>query len=259
MSERPRLGELLVAAGVIDEAQCERALHEQRRTGRRLGATLLEMDALSEETLTRTLARQLSLPVAWLRGKRIRSEILDLVPRELIEKHHCLPVHRKDGDEPTLLLAMEDPSDVAAIDEVARHAGLAIQPVLAAPSELDDAIRRHAPVDPGDSLACAEFMKEDPSHAPELLALQTAASDAGRRPQAALPPFEFAGERDPAPSQAVAMPSPAPSPSPSPSANGLVLRALTQLLVEKGVITRAELIGRLRKLGGSASDGDDEG
>lgn len=254
MSERPRLGELLVAAGVIDEAQCERALHEQRRTGRRLGATLLEMDALSEETLTRTLARQLSLPVAWLRGKRIRSEILDLVPRELIEKHHCLPVHRSDGDEPTLLLAMEDPSDVAAIDEVARHTGLAIQPVLAAPSELDDAIRRHAPVDPGDSLACAEFMKEGPSHAPELVALQLTAPVAGRRPGAALPPFEFAGEEDPAPPQAGTS-----SPSPSPSANGLVLRALTQLLVEKGVITRSELIDRLRTLGGSASDGDGEG
>lgn len=248
MPERQRLGDLLVAAGVIDDAQRQQALDEQTRTGRRLGATLLGMEALDEETLTRTLARQLSLPVAWLRDRRVRREVLDLVPRELIEKHRCLPVQRHDRGEPTLLLAMEDPSDVAAIDEIATHTGLAIQPVLAAASELEDAIQRHRPVDPGDSLASAEFLRDDDS-GPDLLAMEV--RDLDHAEAAPLSPVAAAGQAPPLASPAPALPPSAPPPRP----NDLVLRALTQLLVEKGIITRKELIDRLGKLGADDAEG----
>ena len=227
MSKRLRLGELLVEAGVIDEDQRERALEAHRETGRRFGAMLVEMRFLDEETLVRTLARQLSLPVVWLDGRRIRQEVLDRVPQGLVFKYGCLPV-QMDPEGEGLLLAMEDPLDQDAIEEVAAKSGLPVRPVLAAPTELSDAIRRHAP-DPGDSLAAAEFVNaRDP--APELVSLHGAGG---------LPP----------------LPKPPAEPKPAQS-NDLVLRALTQLLVEKGLLTRSELIERLGALSADGKPGE---
>ena len=238
MSQRPRLGELLVDAGVIGEEQLAQALSRQQQNPLRLGKTLLQMQALDEETLTRTLARQLSVPVAWLRGKRIRGELLELVPRELIERHRCLPVQLDDRGEKTLLLAMEDPSDIAAIDAIATSTGLAVRPVLAAPSELDDAIARHFEIDPGDSLSQVEFVDDEDSR-PDLLSIENKAPAPTVH---ALPPLQ-------------AMSPPAASqPEATAVADDLVLRALTQLLVEKGVFTREELIERLGALAGKTPD-----
>jgi type IV pilus assembly protein PilB len=215
MSERPRLGELLIGAGVIDEQQLARALERQRERPLPLGKTLLEMQAVDEETLTRTLARQLCVPMVWLRGKRIKADVLELVPRELVEKHRCLPVQLDHTR--TLLLALEDPSDPVPVEEVAQASGLVVKPVLASASELEDAIQRHAPADPDLSFRHMEFVDGDES-APELLSVA--------------PPEEGA-----------------PGSDPESSANALVLRAISQLLVEKGVIAREELIERLEKLG----------
>ncbi|MGH0031252.1 MAG: hypothetical protein ACQGVC_15760 [Myxococcota bacterium] len=219
MSQRPMLGELLMQAGVIDEAQLAVALERQRDLERPLGKTLLEMDAIDEETLTRTLARQLSVPIVWLRGKRVKAEILDLVPRELIDKHRCLPVQQ--GRDKTLLLAMEDPSDDGVVREVSEASGLAVRPVLAAASELEDAIERHAPADPELSFRHMEFV-DGAESGPDLLTVE--------------PPDGL--EPGPPP---VALTT-------GISASDLVLRALSQLLVEKGVITRDELVARLEKL-----------
>ena len=222
MSERPRLGELLIGAGVIDEVQLAQALVRQRETPLPLGKTLLEMQALDEETLIRTLARQLAVPMVWLRGKRIKAEVLELVPRDLIEKYRCLPVQLDRSK--TLMLALEDPTDPVPVEDVAQASGLRVKPVLAAPSELEEAIRRHAPADPEQSFRHMEFVDGDES-APELLSVESHAASAPR-----------------------------PDSGSSSSADALVLRAISQLLVEKGVITRTELITRLEKLGRGAPD-----
>jgi len=89
---RPKLGELLVDAGVVDEMQLEAALGEQKNWGGRLGQTLMQMGVLDEETLVRTLARQLAIPVVWLRGKRIKPEVVELLHDDFIRKHRVLPV-----------------------------------------------------------------------------------------------------------------------------------------------------------------------
>ena len=68
MNKRLKLGEMLVAKGLIGEAQLAAALSEQRRWGKRLGMTLVLMGCLEEETLVRTLAAQLKLPVARIRA-----------------------------------------------------------------------------------------------------------------------------------------------------------------------------------------------
>jgi len=224
---RPKLGELLVAARVIDEAQLRSALSEQAKWGRPLGATLVQMGFLDEETLVRTLARQLAVPVVWLRGRTVRSDILDLVPRELAEKHRCLPVLLDERGGKTLLLAMADPADLAGADEVSFTSGLPVKPVLAAPSELEEAIERHYPradAADDDSFGEPRFIGADPSEAsaaerPELLGAP-GGPDAGA----------------PAPQRVVSVEADA------------ILRALTQLLVEKGIISRDELVERVRDL-----------
>src|SRR5215475_15787518 len=79
--ERPKIGELLVAAGVIEPDVLEMALEKQRAQGGRLGGILVRMGALDEELLVRTVARQLEMPVAWLRGKQVKPEVLSQLPR----------------------------------------------------------------------------------------------------------------------------------------------------------------------------------
>ena len=217
---RPKLGELLVDAGVVDEMQLEAALGEQKNWGERLGQTLLQMGVLDEETLVRTLARQLAIPVVWLRGKRIKPDVIELLDADYIQKNRVLPVLLDQRGSRTLILAMEDPCNIEVIDTVCRQTGVPVKPALAAPSELDDAIGRHVVSDLEDSLYGASFAVEEET-GPDLVQMQQEAKPNDTEPEAA-----EAG---------------APS-------NAVVLRALTQLLVEKGIFTREELIARLGAL-----------
>ena len=163
MADRPRLGELLVGAGVIDRAQLGAALAEQRKWGSPLGTIVVRMGFVDEETLVRTLARQLKLPLAWLRGKRIGYGVLTTLPGELAQKHRCLPLSvHGEGTGRTLYLAMQDPVDLQALDEIRFHVGCTIKPVLAAPSELEEALRRHYP------LAAADRPPREAGHEPAL-------------------------------------------------------------------------------------------
>jgi len=204
MAQRPKLGELLVAAGVIDAAALEGALAKQSTQGGRLGKLLVEAGALSEETLVRTLARQMSIPVAWLRDKQVKPEVLAHLPGHVALKHRCLPVliDRRGGD--TLLIAMEDPSDATALDEIASAAGCPVRVVLAAPSELDDALARHYPDDeeaPGDEEP--ELLLDDPlaiKSDSDLPAIKSGAEEPASRPavaaEAETPGFDLAAPGD---------------------------------------------------------------
>jgi type IV pilus assembly protein PilB len=249
MGERPRLGELLIDSGAIAESQLAAALGEQKQWGRPLGMTLVRMGFLEEETLVRVLARQLKLPVAWLRGKRVNPEVLDLLPPELAEKHHCLPLFLNDeAGGRVLYLAMEDPTDLTAVDDIGFQVGFKIRPVLAGPSELDEALHRHyhwgfmageAPSDPSPHDEVSE------ANEPELLMLDEEVGN-GRGSGTALPvsPLTTAKADTERPH------SPASSVQPV-----VILRALTRLLIEKGVMTREELVERVRL----AADGEDDG
>ncbi len=144
MPKRLRIGELLIKSGRISEDQLHAALAEQKRTGRPLGGTLVRMGFIGEGDLVEALARQLSLPVVRLDGKRLEPEVLKLIPVKLAQKYRCLPLFVKhDGGAGVLFLGMEYPSDLAAVDDLSFHAGMEIQPVLVAPSELHEAIDRY--------------------------------------------------------------------------------------------------------------------
>jgi hypothetical protein len=143
MQERIKVGEILVKAGVIDEMQLQAALGEQARWGRRLGVTLIKLGFVEERDLVRALASQLNLPVASLEGKRIHPDILALVPAELAEEHSVIPLFTKqENGVGQLFLGMEDPSNLAVLDDLAFRSGMQVRPVMVGPSELAEAIDR---------------------------------------------------------------------------------------------------------------------
>ena len=144
MRDRPRVGEILVAAGIIDEMQLNAALGEQQRWGKRLGVTLIKMGMVEEGHLIRALAKQLDLPVATLAGKRIPPEIVALVPARIASEHGVMPLFTKgQGPNAQLFLGMEDPSNLAVLDDVSFRTGMEIRPVMIGPTELGEAIDRY--------------------------------------------------------------------------------------------------------------------
>ncbi len=143
MRERIKVGEILLRAGVIDQMQLNAALGEQTRWGRRLGVTLIKLGFLEERDLVRALASQLSLPVASLEGKRIHPDILALVPASIAEEHSVIPLFTKEENGMgQLFLGMEDPSNLAVLDDLSFRTGLEVRPVMVGPSELAEAIDR---------------------------------------------------------------------------------------------------------------------
>ena len=138
-----RIGELLVEAGVLSQSQLEQALFAQRKDGRKLGQLLIELGLVSEVQLTQTLSRQLSVPWVSLYHVDFSRSLLNLVPREVAERYAVVPILvrriKKQGD--TLYIAMDDPTNEAAIEDVARSASLPVKPMIACPSDIRAAIR----------------------------------------------------------------------------------------------------------------------
>jgi type IV pilus assembly protein PilB len=138
-----RIGELLVEAGVLSQSQLEQALFAQRKDGRKLGQLLIELGLVSEVQLTQTLSRQLSVPWVSLYHVDFSRSLLNLVSREIAERYAVVPILvrrvRKQGE--TLYVAMDDPTNEAAIEEVARTAALPVKPMIACPSDIRAAIR----------------------------------------------------------------------------------------------------------------------
>jgi len=138
-----RIGELLVEAGVLSQSQLEQALFAQRKDGRKLGQLLIELGLVSEIHLTQTLSRQLSVPWVSLYHVDFSRSLLNLVSREIAEKYCLVPIFvrrvRKQGE--TLYIAMDDPTNDLATDEVARAASLPVKPMIACPSDIRAAIR----------------------------------------------------------------------------------------------------------------------
>ena len=247
-----KLGERLVQAGTIDSKQLLLALIEQKKIDRPLGTTLVQMGVIDEATLIKALADHLSLPLVRLRGKRIDTELLDLVPSDLAEKHHCLPLLLKsEADAPALYVAMEDPGDADAIRELGRVCKMKIRPVLAAPSELQDALARHyawappsdgAVFDPSSSDSDLDLDVEgelDPLADIETMELDDFADSLEPEADLDLSWTALDAEAEAAPAVAET------GPGACGASSDAVLRALTQILVEKEIITREELVERL--------------
>jgi type IV pilus assembly protein PilB len=251
LSEKTKLGEILVAAGLIDEYQLEVALGEQARWGNRLGETLVRLGYLTETELVRTLSRHFGIPGVQLEGKRIESEILALLPVEVAESYRCIPLYKKRiGGGEILYLGMAHPEDLHVVDDVSFRAGLPVRPVLVGPVQIGNAIaafyrgENPRPL-PGDeaSSVLAETPLSDGDTAPVFNDLQQlvsepaeAAEDGADGEEADTVGREVEEETAPPPVSAE---------KPRDVPTRAILHALTQILIEEGVISREVLLERI--------------
>ncbi len=143
--EYKRLGDLLIEAKIITEQDLADAITQQRKTGELLGATLLRMGLVSEETLMRQLQLQLGLPLVDLAEVTADEQALALVREDLARKYIALPIEVEGRSN--LTVAMADPLNVAALEDLRFHSGMFIKPVLALPSAIAEAIERYYHID----------------------------------------------------------------------------------------------------------------
>lgn len=136
---RDRLGELLLRAGVIDEAQLADSLEYQALHGGKIGQVLVRNLVVDEDVIARTLAEQKGLEFVSLSLYPIDREATSLVPSRLARRLGVIPIGFRDD---TLLLAMSDPLDVEAIDDVSLRTGRQITPVVATATQIEYAIEK---------------------------------------------------------------------------------------------------------------------
>jgi type IV pilus assembly protein PilB len=134
------LGELLISAGVITPEQRDKAIIEQKRLGKRLGETLISLGFISEELIAKALSEQMALPFKELKFVSVDPLVIDLVPETIARKHKILPLHIVDG---RLTIAMADPLDIFAADEIKRVTRMPVDAVVVAESELQKALDKH--------------------------------------------------------------------------------------------------------------------
>jgi type IV pilus assembly protein PilB len=140
MAPRKRLGDLLVESGLISEEQLQSALQDQKRLNMRLGDVLITQNYITEQQLIEVLEFQLGIPHIQLYRQKIETKVINLIPQKLAVQHCVLPV-RVEGNK--LVLAMADPMDYFAIDELRMTTGLRIDPAIASKDELLRAIKRY--------------------------------------------------------------------------------------------------------------------
>ena len=253
MPEKTKLGEILVASGLIDAYQLEAALAEQSRWGNRLGEALVRLGYVTETELVRTLSRHFGIPGVHLEGKRIEPDVLALLPVELAERYRCIPLFKKrKGGGEILYLGMAHPEDLRAVDDVSFRAGVPVRPVLVGPIQIGNAIatfyRGENPTPlPGDEAASvlAETPVSDGDTAPVFNDLQQLVSEPAEAAEEAADGEEGdTASHEVVEKAASASPS-APVEKPRDVPTRAILHALTQILIEQGVISREELLERI--------------
>jgi len=136
--QKVRMGELLTLAGLISKRQLSRALgHQQDGRRRPLGSLLVDLGYANEEAIAQALAAQLSLPFVVLEREFIREGALAKVPAHLARRHTCFPL---SFDDHTLSVAMANPLDLIALEDLRCASGMHIRPCVAARGEISSQI-----------------------------------------------------------------------------------------------------------------------
>ena len=134
---RIRLGDVLIQKGIITEEQLTQALDEQKKVGGLLGETMVNMGMVSEDKLIDVLCEQLGIEYLDLRKvDDIPGDIVSLIPEDLIRKYTIMPIKMSLVQMNTLVVAMADPMNIYAIDDISIVTGLQIEPVLSTTSQI---------------------------------------------------------------------------------------------------------------------------
>ncbi|NOT33985.1 MAG: Flp pilus assembly complex ATPase component TadA [Candidatus Eisenbacteria bacterium] len=143
--DHKRLGDLLIDENILTPENLADAITEQRRSGELLGSTLVRMGLVTEHQLMKVLQLQLGLPLVDLAEVVADEQALSLIKEDLARKYSALPLELEGRK--TLVVAMGDPLNVAALEDLRFHSGMFIKPVLALPSAIQEAIARYYHID----------------------------------------------------------------------------------------------------------------
>src|SRR3954453_9495550 len=241
---RIRIGDLLVKAGVITDLQLKAALAEQSQWGGKLGDILVRMEFLTEEVLVRALSKQSGIPRADLSGEPNKGALARISP-ETAEEFNVVPVGVKEEGR-TLVVAMSDPGNVMVTDHVRQIAGCRIEPHIAGATAIRNAIARwYRSADVADEQSTGMKIMNNAGNT------MVTVDPRKRRTEPAMR----------------AAPASAPPPVAAPPRNGgarpsavevlrgveetqrrsvAALKAMVELLIEKGVFSREEYLSRVK-------------
>jgi type IV pilus assembly protein PilB len=139
-----QLGQILIELGYITPEQLESALEEHRKTPKSLGRVLIDLGMIKEADLVRALAEQVGLEFVDLNEFPIDATATVLLPEALSRRYRAIPIGERDG---RLLVAMSDPANVYALDDIRTITGREVQPVVATANDVEQAIQKFAGMD----------------------------------------------------------------------------------------------------------------
>jgi type IV pilus assembly protein PilB len=134
-----QLGQILLEQGLISEEHLQRALDEHRNTPKSLGRVLIDLGYIRERDLVRALAEQVGLEFVDLTEYRIDAAATALLPEALCRRYRALPIGEEDGK---LLVAMSDPANVYALDDIRTITGRDVRPVVATANDVEQSIQK---------------------------------------------------------------------------------------------------------------------
>ncbi|HSO00703.1 MAG TPA: type IV-A pilus assembly ATPase PilB [Candidatus Nanopelagicales bacterium] len=175
-----RLGELLVREKLINLQQLRQAQEEQRKSGKNLGYALAKLGYISDAEITNFLSAQYRVPAVDLAEYEIDPDVARLVSREVCEKHKIIPISKSGS---SLVVAMADPTNLHAIDDIKFLTGFNVEPVVASEQGINEAIERSYSAGPSYDDVLSEFGEEEVDYSLEqdeenILELEKAAEGA---------------------------------------------------------------------------------
>ncbi|PYS95730.1 MAG: type IV-A pilus assembly ATPase PilB [Acidobacteria bacterium] len=135
-----KLGEMLIKAGLLTPQKLQEALEYQKSNGGKLGFNLVKLSFVKEEDITRVLSQQYGVPAINLAKIEIEESVVKLIPSEVAQKYLIMPVSRTGA---TLTIAMMDPTNVFAMDDIKFMTGYNVEPVVASEVAIKDSIDRY--------------------------------------------------------------------------------------------------------------------
>jgi type IV pilus assembly protein PilB len=169
-----QLGQILLEQGLLTEEQLNRALEEHRNTPKSLGRVLIDLGFIKERDLVRSLAEQVGLEFVDLSDYRIDAGIATMIPEPICRRYRALAIGERDGK---LLVAMSDPANVYALDDIRTITAREVQPVVATATDVEQAIAKFSGM--GDQVeALATEAVEALDHDAELGNVEAAVEEA---------------------------------------------------------------------------------
>src|SRR5437667_629017 len=141
-----RIGELLLKEKRITPDQLQQALNHQKANGGKLGFNLVKMGIVKDDEITSLLSKQYGVPSINLTQFEIDPTVIKLVPPETAHKYQVIPLSRTGA---TLTIAMTDPTNVFAMDDIKFMTGYNVEPVVASEAAVIEAISRYYPAPTG--------------------------------------------------------------------------------------------------------------